>query len=642
MAEPEPPSRVRRAWGMGLRPDPDILVSQWADKHRQLSSASSAEPGPWRTARTPYLREPMDCLSANSPVEEVVLIFAAQLGKSEVLLNALGYIIDHAPGPTMLIQPTVELGRRFSKQRVDPLLTSPRLAGKIGASIVLAPGPDGSALRARDRRASMQLKEFMGGVLVITGANSAVGLRSMPVRNLLADEIDGYPADVDDEGAPLELAEVRQRTFARRKTIKASTPTIAGSSAIERAFEQTDQRLYFVPCPHCGDMQVLEFARLTWSKLGLAPAAAVYVCRACERPILNHQKTGMLERGEWRPQNADADPKRRGYHLNALYSPVGWLSWGAIAEKFVAVRKKPLELRVFTNTVLAETWIERGEAPEWERLYHRREQYAFGTVPRGGLFLTAGADVQKDRIVVEIVAWGRGKTSWSIDYGVLPGDTADLENGPWKDLDAMLARTFPHEDGAEMPIRMLAVDSGFNTQTVYSWCRRYPLNRVIAVKGQPSGGVLIGTPSAVDIKLSGRRPLFGAYKVWPVVGGVAKAELYGFLKLEQPTDDAAPLPPGWCHFPEYDDDYFLQLTAEQLVQIRNRAGFVRLEWQLIPGRENHVLDGRVYARAAAALVGLDRFKEPDWELLERQVAPGGPPEPPPAPPRRSSWLRRRG
>ena len=197
------------------------------------------------------------------------------------------------------------------------------------------------------------------------------------------------------------------------------------------------------------------------------------------------------------------------------------------------VHRNPLKLRVFTNTVLGETWRERGEAPEWKRLYERREPYGLGTVPRGGLLLTAGADVQKDRIVVEIVAWGRGKTSWSIDYGVLPGDTADLEAGPWKQPDELMARVYPHEDGAEMPIRMLAVDSGYNTQTVYSWCRKYPMNRVIAVKGQASGGVLIGSPSPVDINLRGRRPVYG-YKVWPVCGGVAKSELYGWLRLDKP------------------------------------------------------------------------------------------------------------
>jgi phage terminase large subunit GpA-like protein len=570
----------------------------------------------------------MDCMSATSDVEEVVFMKAAQLGGSEVLLNTLGYVIDHAPGPTLLVQPTVELAKRFSRQRIDPLVDStPRLVGKVADA------------RSRDARSSMLAKEFMGGLLVITGANSAVGLRSMPARNLLLDEIDGYPVDVDGEGAPIDLAEARQRTFARRKRLKVSTPTLAGTSAIERAYDASDQRRYYVPCPHCEKMQPLEFPRLTWTKLGLAPEDAVYLCRECGRPIEDHQKTEMLEAGEWRPEAPENIGRTRGYHLNALYSPVGWMSWGQIAQQFVEVHRIPEKLRVFTNTVLAEVWQERGEAPEWERLYDRREQYPIGTVPRGGLFLTAGADVQKDRIVVEIVAWGRGKRSWSIDYGVLPGDTANLEgeDGPWAKLDQLLARVYQHEDGAEMPIRTLAVDSGYNTQTVYSWCRKYPMNRVIAVKGIESGGVLIRTPSPVDINLRGKRPIYG-YRVWPVCGAVAKSEVYGFLRLAKPIREE-PYQDGFCHFPEYDDDYFKQLTGEHLVPHKNRRGFQRLEWELIAGRENHVLDARVYARAAAAVVGLDRFKESDWVSLERALSPDAVPVPPPKP-KREPWIRR--
>lgn len=636
-------SVVREGWSEGIRPEPRLLVSEWADKFRRLPQKSSAEPGPWRTARTPYLREIMDSMSASSPVEEVVFMKGAQVGGTEAILNCLGYLIDHSPGPALAVQPTVELAKRFSRQRVDPLIAStPQLAEKV------------ADILSRDSKNSMLAKEFMGGLLVITGANSAVGLRSMPARWLLLDEIDGYPVDVDGEGAPMDLAEARQRTFARRKRMKVSTPTVAGVSAIELAYDATDQRRYYVPCPRCAEMQPLEFARLTWTKLGLTPDSAVYLCRACEKPIENHQKTEMLARGEWRPENPDADPKVRGYHLSSLYSPVGWLSWGQIATSFVKVHKSPEKFRVFTNTVLGETWTERGEAPDWERLHDRRETYSIGTVPAGALFLTAGVDVQKDRLVYEVVGWGRGKESWSVDYGVLPGDTADLENGPWKDLDALLARTFPHDGGVEMPIRMMAVDSGYNTQQVYTWCRKYPINRVIAVKGQQSGGVLIGSPSPVDINLSGKRPIYG-YKVWPVCGAVAKSELYGWLHLAKPLDEE-PFPVGWCHFPEYDATFFKQMTAEQLVTRKTRAGFVRLEWELIAGRENHALDCRVYTRAAAALVGLDRFSEKDWAALERAIgsvpapprgappaaaATEGPKPPPAAKPGKKPWIPRR-
>lgn len=593
---------VRRALADGIRPEPELTVSQWADEHRRLTRKASSEPGRWRTSRTPYLREPMDAMSASSPIEEVILMFAAQLGKSEAILNTLGYIIDHSPGPTLLVQPSVDMAKKFSSQRVGPLLETPRLARRV------------AEVKTRETKGSTLTKEFMGGVLVLTTAQSAASLRSMPVRWLALDEIDAYPLNVDREGSPIALAEARQANFPRRKRIKASTPTLAGSSAIEAAFEGTDQRRYFVPCPHCGAMQTLTFPRLIWSKLDLKPEDAVYSCAACEKPIEEARKSQMLASGEWRPTVSGTDPKVRGYHLNGLYSP--WQTWGDLAKAFLKAKKKPDDLCTFTNTRLAETWKAQAEAPDWERAYERREQYDMGTVPRGGLLLTAGVDVQRDRLVIEIVAWGRGKTSWSVNYGVIPGDTADLENGPWKQLDAALSRTYTTADGAELPIDMLAVDSGYNTMAVYAWARQKTLGKVIAIKGQPGRGPIIGTPSAVEVNYRGRA--LGAYKIWPVRAWEAKSELYGNLRLAAPQDGAA-FPPGWVHVPQYDADYFKQLTAERLVETRNKKGFTTLDWQLIPGRENHVLDARVYARAAASLLGLDRAKEQDWTDLENRA-----------------------
>lgn len=638
---------IRQSFIAGIRPDTRLLVSEWADAHRKLPKKSSAEPGPWRTERTPYLREIMDCLSSTSEVEEVVLMKASQVGGSEAILNALGYIIDHAPGPAILVQPTVDLAKRFSRQRLDPLISdTPNLTKKVAEA------------RTRDSGNTMLSKEFAGGQLIITGANSAVGLRSMPAQYAFLDEIDGYPEDVDEEGSPVALVEVRQRTFARRKRIKVSTPTIEGRSAIESAYQASDQRRFYVPCPACGEMQPLEFGRLVWTKLLLPPERAVYECRACDHPIQNHQKTQMLALGEWRAEAPDEGGGRvRGYHLNALYSPVGWMSWGEIAFMFVKVHRDPEKHRVFVNTVLGESWVDKGgEAPAWEGLQKRRESYPLGTIPKGGLLVTAGCDIQKDRIVYEVVAWGRGKTSWSIDYGELPGDTADIDRGPWGQLDALLARTYPHAGGVEMPIRMMAIDSGYNTQTVYNYVRRYPMNRVIAVKGRDEGGVLVGAPSPVDVSDRGRKLKRGT-KVWPVCVSMAKSEFYGWLRLDISPETGEPA--GYCHFPQYGDDYFKQLTAEQLVAHKTRKGFLRMVWELIPGRMNHVLDARIYARAAAFVAGLDRFKDSDWASREsmlgvtREVpvasliapAPRNSPAPGPAPapsPAKRNWLGSRG
>jgi phage terminase large subunit GpA-like protein len=638
---------IRQARAAGIRPDPVLTVSAWADRYRRLPKKSSAEPGAWRTARTPYLREIMDCLSTSSPVEEVVFMKAAQVGGTEVILNFLGYIVDHSPGPVILVQPTVELGKRFSRQRVEPLMSStPQLAEKVLPA------------RMRDSGNTLLGKDFAGGQLIITGANSAVGLRSMPAQYALLDEIDGYPVDVDEEGSPVDLVEARQRTFARRKRIKVSTPTIAGRSAIEEAYVASDQRRYYVPCPDCGEMQPLEFHRLTWSKLGLPPEQAVYECRACFHQIPHHLKTWLLEHGEWRAENPLSDPRVRGYRLSSLYAPLGWISWGDIALKFARVHKAPEKHRVFINTVLGDVWTAKGEAPEWRPVYDRRETYRVGTAPMGVRFLTAACDVQRDRLIVEVVGWGRGKTSWSVTTELYPGDTTDLEKGPWLELAKLLDRTFPHESGHELPVRILAVDSGDNTQTVYAWTRNYPQNRVIAVKGF-NHGLLIGSPTPVEVTLGGKKFKRGA-RMWPVNVDLAKSEFYGWLRLEAPTDGSEP-PHGFCHFPQYGEEYFRQLTAEHLVAHKTRKGYVRLEWELIPGRANHALDVRVYARAAAALIGLDRLRERDWEELERSLGitgqspaaagstdmpPASSPLPPPKAPeptvlpaiRRGQWL----
>jgi phage terminase large subunit GpA-like protein len=610
VAHVDPLLQIRQAYAAGVRPDTQQTVSEWADRHRKLPKKSSAEPGPWRTDRTPFLREIMDCLSTTSTVEEVVFMKASQIGGTEVILNALGYIIDHAPAPTILVQPTVELSKRFSRQRVDPLVTdTPRLARKVAEG------------RSRDSSNTMLSKDFPGGMLIITGANSAVGLRSMPAQYALLDEIDAYPGDVDEEGSPIALVEVRQRNFARRKRLKVSSPTIEGRSAIAAAYEASDMRRFYVPCPHCGEMQPLEFARLVWTKRLLPPERAVYECRACGEAIHNHQKTQMLAAGEWRAESAESIGRIRGYHLNALYSPVGWMSWGDIACQFVATHKDPEKYRVFVNTVLGEVWVaDGGEAPAWEPLWKRRETYGLGTLPMGVLLVTAGVDVQKDRLIYEVVGWGRGKRSWSIDHAELPGDTADLDRGPWRELDVLLERSYPHAAGLQVPIRMLAIDSGYNTQTVYNWTRRYPMTRVIAVKGRDEGTVLVGSPSAVEVTDRGRK-LKRGLKVWTVCSSMGKSELYGWLRLEiQPNGDQAPIEPaGYCHFPQHGEEFFKQLTAEQLVAHKNKKGFTRMAWELIHGRMNHVLDARVYARAAAFVAGLDRYRDSDWDARERML-----------------------
>jgi phage terminase large subunit GpA-like protein len=612
-----------RAWGGGLKPDPLLTVSEWADRYRMLSSRAAAEPGRYRTKRTPYMKEIMDALSPGNPAQRIVFMKAAQVGATEAGNCFLGFIIHQAPGPALAVQPTVELAKRNSRQRIDPLIEeSPALRDKVKPA------------RSRDAGNTMLSKEFAGGILIMTGANSAVGLRSTPARYIFLDEVDAYPASADEEGDPVSLAEARSLTFAhRRKVFLASTPTIRGLSRIEREYEASDQRRYFVACPHCGIPQWLKFERLRWQKG--KPETAAYACESCDAAIAEHHKTAMLEGGEWRATAVSADPSTIGFHLSALYSPVGWLSWERIARAWEAAQGSDEAIRAFRNTILGETWVETGEAPDWRRLYDRRESWPAGTVPKGGLFLTAGADVQKDRIEIDVWAWGRGLESWLVDHVVIDGGPEHARS--WAELAALLGRTWPHAGGAGLQIARLAVDTGYEAPAVYAWARAQGFAQVAPVKGMEgfNRASPVSGPTFVDATVAGKRLRRGA-RLWTVAVSTFKAETYRFLRLDRPTADeiagGARMPPGTIHLPDWiESEWLKQFVAEQLVTVKTKRGFTRLEWQKLRER-NEALDVRVYARAAAWIAGLDRWSEARWADLEAQLGVGGDdgPEPPEA------------
>lgn len=603
-------AEILRSWSSGLRPDPDLTVSEWADRNRMLASRASAEPGRYRTGRTPYMREIMDRLSPGDPTQRVVFMKAAQVGATEAGNNWIGFVIHQAPGPMLAVQPTVDLAKRNSRQRVDPLIEeSPELRTRVKPA------------RSRDAGNTMLSKEFAGGILIMTGANSAVGLRSTPARYIFLDEVDAYPASADEEGDPVTLAEARSLTFAhRRKVLLVSTPTIKGISRIEREFETSDQRRFFVPCPHCGTMQWLRFERLRWEKG--RPDSAQYVCEACDTPIAEHHKTGMLEAGEWRPTAEGADPLTVGYHLSALYSPVGWLSWSRIARGWEAAQGSDEAIKAFRNTILGETWMESGEAPDWQRLQGLKEDWRAGTVPVGGLFLTAGADVQKDRIEVDVWAWGEGLQSWLIDHVVIEGGPGNQVC--WQKLTDLLSRTWVHACGKPMTIARLAIDTGYETAAVYAWARQVGFGQVAPVKGLEgfNRASPVTGPTFVDATIGGKRLRRGA-RLWTVATSTFKAETYRFLRLDPPEItspvDGVRFPPGFLHLPGWADaEWLRQLTAEQLVTVKNKRGFAKLEWQKLRER-NEALDCRVYARAAAWILGADRWPESQWAELSVQL-----------------------
>ena len=598
-----------RAWRRAMRPDPDLTVSQWADQHRWLSSRASAEPGQYRTTRTPYLREIMDALSPGHPAQRISFMKAAQVGATEAGNNWIGFVIHHAPGPMLAVLPTVEMAKRTSRGRIDPLIEdSAALKERVQPA------------RARDAGNSMLSKEFPGGILVLTGANSATGLRSMPARYVFLDEVDAYPASADEEGDPVTLAEARTTTFAhRRKVFMVSTPTIRGLSRIEREFEASDQRRYFVPCPHCGHMQWLQFERLRWAKE--RPETAAYHCEGCDRPIAEHHKTQMLERGEWRATAVSENPSAIGFHLSALYSPIGWKSWEQIARDWLAAQGSDEMLRAARNTLLGETWVESGEAPDWQRLADRRAAFA-AQIPAAGLFLTAGVDVQKDRIEVDVWAWGRGLESWLVDHIVIPGGPDDP--ACWDKLTALLGQTWVHEHGAIMTLARLAIDTGYESAAVYAWARKQGIEQVAPVKGLEgfNRATPVSGPTFVDATVNGRKLKRGA-RLWTVATATFKAETYRYLRLERQSDEerasGVSTPAGTIHLPDWaDSEWLKQLVAEQLVTIRDRRGYARQEWQKMRER-NEALDTRVYARAAAWILGADRFDERMWRQLEKQA-----------------------
>jgi len=510
----------------------------------------------------------------------------------------------------LAVQPTVELAKRNSRQRIDPLIEeSPELRERVKPA------------RSRDAGNTMLSKEFAGGILIMTGANSAVGLRSTPARYIFLDEVDAYPASADEEGDPVTLAEARSLTFAhRRKVFLVSTPTIRGLSRIERELEASDQRRFFVPCPHCDAMQWLKFDRLRWEKG--RPETAEYLCEGCDGAIAEHHKTAMLEAGEWRATAEPEDPGTVGYHLSALYSPVGWLGWDRIARAWEAARGSDEAIKAFRNTILGETWVESGEAPDWQRLADRREAWKPGTVPAGGLFLTAGADVQKDRIEVDVWAWGRGLESWLVDHVVIEGGPGDP--ACWQQLTDLLGRTWTYASGEHLAIARLAIDTGYETSAVYGWARQVGFAQVAPVKGLDgfNRSSPVTGPTYVDATVAGKRLRRGA-RLWSVATSTFKAETYRFLRQDRPAEEeiaaGAPFPPGTVHLPSWaDSEWLKQLAAEQLVTVKGKRGFTKLEWQKLRER-NEALDCRVYARAAAWIAGADRWSEARWADLETQL-----------------------
>jgi phage terminase large subunit GpA-like protein len=509
-------------------------------------------------------------------VRKVVIMSAAQIGKTDAfILNTLGYYMDYAPAPILVMQPTLDMGQTFSKDRLAPMIRdTPELRDKVD-------------IKSRYSGNTIMKKNFPGGHITIVGANSATGLASRPIKVVLADEVDRYPSSAGTEGDPLSLAQKRQTTFWDKKTVMVSTPVIKGHSRIETEFNQSTREEWNVPCPECGHYQPLVWANVVYDKEN--PDKEIkYCCERCGVLLGEYEWKAQGKYGKFVAENPGAEA--RGFHLNTLAST--FCGWNEIVQKFIVAKEQldqgnPEGMKVWVNTELGETWEEQGEHVDDTELYNRREIYN-AEVPEDVLVLTAGVDVQDDRFEVEVVGWGAGKESWGIRYQKIFGDM--LKEQVWDDLDAFLQSAFYKQDGTAMRIIACCVDSGgHHTDQVYRFTKDRYERRIFAIKGKGGSEVpYIRNPSTSNRV---KTPLF-------IIGvDAGKSLLYQRLKIETKG-------PNYCHFPSneeagYDEIYFKGLTSEKMV-VRFRKGRSVIVWELkdTAHKRNEPLDLRNYATAA--------------------------------------------
>lgn len=612
-------TRLRDIVRSSLKPPPRLNLVEWADTKRRLPD-NSAEPGQWETSRVEVAREPMLSIS-NPEVQEITVMCCIQLMKTELMLNAALYYIDQEPSPIMYVAPKEGLAEAWSKERFTKSVKAiPHIAEIFSNN------------RRGDGNTILQ-KQFPGGQLSIVSARNPDDLAMRACRIMLFDEIDKYPLNVGageggagGEGDPIAVAWGRATTYGRRaKKITACSPTVEGRSRIEQEYLKSDQREFYQRCPHCNHAEVMDWDKhvdIPKDKHGrYLPNEAVIRCRECATVWSEGDRHKSIRNGFWRAKY----PERKhhhGYRVSAFASPFTPLVM--LAHEWVGAIDNPEQMKAFINTRMAKTWREVGEAPDWERLYERREPGMIGKVPDWALMITAGIDVQKDYLIYEVVAWGRKKRNFSIDIGVIEGKIS--EDATKEQLSNFLETRYKNAHGVDMPIELALIDSSNDTAEVYAAVASIGTPRLRAIKGVDSLNTYYGTPKPVTLNINGERRAAGI-KMWPVGVSVIKEQFYKWLMLRRPTDEqlaeGAQWPTGYCHFPEWDEDYFKQITAEILVERKDNKGFVKSVWERVRDH-NHYLDCRVYARAGAAMLGIDRMGQDDEAWIEREKRYGKP------------------
>ena len=587
----------------GIRPDPDLWVDEWADEYAQIPPGAGAEPGKYKTERTPFAREVMRVLSPAHPAKRVVAKVASQLLKTQVGLNWLSASVHQAPGNMLVLLPSLNLAKRVSGRISKTIDAIPEVSERV------------SPVRSRDSRNTIDTKEFRGGTMYITTAGSAANLAEIPARYVYGDEVDRWEISVDQEGDPVELAETRTSTYGRNaKIYYTSSPTIEKASRIDTLFKQGDQRHFYVACPHCGHYQTLQWESLWWEA---DFSRAAYVCKDCGAHIEESSKTSMLAGGVWRAHSA-GDGETVSFTLSALYAPLGWVSWASLAKQYAKAKDAydkgdPEPMQVFYNTRLARCWDDIKERTTPEELRERAEDYQLRTVPDGVIVLTAAVDTQDNRLELKIEGWGEGMERWIVDYQVIYGDPAT--SAPWDELDIILKTPLRRANGQNMSIRPTAVDSGgHHTQEVYEFTRQRRYRGVFAVKGasKPGKPVISTQPSKVDINRRGKVEKKGA-ELWTVGTDTAKDWLHSRWKIASG--------PGGIHFSkDLPATFYEQLCSERRL-IRYVKGHARTEWVKAKADRNEALDLSVYNLAAAQRLGMHKWRENDWERERLRVNP---------------------
>lgn len=583
-----------------LRPPPDFTIDEWADINIELP-AGTPEPGPWRTSRVPYMREIFYEMSPKSPTTDICLMKGTQIAATTLLIIAAGFYVKHAPGPIMINQPTVDDAQVFSTGKMTPLFNASKpVRDKIYKS------------KSRDGTSTILHKSFAGGEIFIGGANSSSALASKTVQYLLNDEIDRWPDDVDGEGDPREIVRKRTSNYGKRaKRFDGSSPTVADGK-MDRLFKSSDQRYYYVPCPHCGEMQIIKWENIVYkndagdidlNNIYLRCVNSIGDNPKCSGKIPEHHKTRMLDLGQWRKHNPTSEIA--GFHLSGLYSPLGWYSWRDGVKAHLDSIGDLTKRKVWVNTFLGEPWEELALSsidPSW--LKSREEPY-LSEVPQGALVLTCGVDTHDDRLEAQVVGWGVKNESWIIDYSVFMGDPNKKES--WDELDVYLQRLWNHENGGQTIIAGTCIDArGHRTDAVYNYCAPRRMRNVFPVLGQPGSGRQL----IIKYTKSSRAQTI----VFHVGVDGAKSTLYSRLLIKDPG-------PGYVHFPtvlptfaekrELSEQYFSGLTAEKKIEYR-RLGLPAFKWELPSGKRNEQLDTYIYSMAALTILN------PNLELLAKE------------------------